>query len=212
MIPAEIATRPLGSPPAVGWCSNCRADPITGLVAFPDFHAAFPSIMQSSLQAGTAIGLAIGDVDNLKTYVETANESDPLSFGHLAGNALMRRFGEVAQDWFWNSASACGLVSTFGGDEIIVAIEITERTSFMRTLVRLRERLNEALPCTVSFAATTVHQAPSGSAEQFYLRAMTTLDRCLFARKSARRASGSEASFLLDVDLVDGRAREAADA
>lgn len=210
-LPASIDLRSSDSLPAIGWCTGSRADPITGLVAFPDFHLNFPRLLQTALAAGEAVGLAIGDVDNLKSHVESANESDPFSFGHLAGNIVMTRLGQVARTWFWQHASANGLVSTFGGDEIIVAMSLRTPDSFMEILRDLRSRLNADLPCTVSFAGTVIQNHSLGRAQDTYLRAMTGLDRCLFSRKTIRRAANTTASFLMEVDLPSGNSREAGD-
>lgn len=210
-LPASLGLRPHDSLPAIGWCADSREDPITGLVAFPDFHMNFPKLLQAALAAGEAVGLAIGDVDNLKAHVESANESDPFSFGHLAGNIVMTRLGQVARTWFWQHASECGLVSTFGGDEVIVAMILRTPASFMVMLRDLRRRLNAALPCTVSFAGTVIQTPSPGPAEHIYLQLMTGLDRCLFNRKTIRRATSTTASFLMELDLPRGTSRDASD-
>jgi hypothetical protein len=60
-----------------GWAAGARLDPITGLVAFPDFHAVFGTHLAAALAVGNAVGVAIGDVDDLKGYVECSNTRDP---------------------------------------------------------------------------------------------------------------------------------------
>lgn len=195
--------------PAVGWCVDGRVDPITGLVAFPDFHTEFPELLVQTVSRGACVGLAIGDVDNLKEYVEGTNRTEPGSFGHLAGYAVMSRLGEVAQGWFWDQDAGCGCVSTFGGDEIIVAMLVNDGVTFAAAIVDLRDRLNRELPRTVSFTLGLVGHAAlpgprhHGWAHEVYLGAMTTLDRHLFDGKAARRRSGQEASgFVAVVDLA----------
>jgi hypothetical protein len=64
-------------PPTVGgWCSDARDDPLTGLVASPGFFARLPGLVERSLTASRPVGLAIGDVDNLKDYVEGVKAVD----------------------------------------------------------------------------------------------------------------------------------------
>jgi GGDEF domain-containing protein len=197
--------------PAVTWCVGCRIDPITGLVAFPDFHAEFPNVLHEAAVQGTSVGIAIGDVDDLKAYVEGDNARDPYSFGHLAGFRVMSQLGEIAQRWFWDQRPAAGCVSTFGGDEIILAAAVARPATFAVMVADLQRRLNTALPCTVSFAAAVVGSAgrdpvlAGTTADEFYLRAMTTLDRHLFDRKATRRRiAGPRSSFVATADLTTG--------
>ena len=198
--------------PAVGWCEDGRADPITGLLAFPDFHLVFPLEMAAALRAGALVGVAIGDVDNLKDYVENSNVADTELFGHLAGNAVMTRLGDVARAWFWEQEIVRGCVSTFGGDEIIVALHAQSRGAFVAAVAELRARLNVELPRTVSFALTTLSMdeppflpgddGRGGGYNAVYLRTMRTLDCHLFERKAAHRRNGRLIdSFLAVVDV-----------
>jgi hypothetical protein len=193
--------------PAVLWCTDCRVDPITGLVAFPDFHAEFPRLLGKAVAEKVCVGIAIGDVDDLKAYVED-DRNDPFSFGHLAGFALMTRLGEEATRWFWDNPPAAGCVSTFGGDEIIVTIAVDGSSTFLDLVHSLQDRLNAVLPRTVSFAATVVepHMSLTTPQEQdFYLGVMTTIDRKLFNRKRSRRlVDGVRASFTVLADLDIG--------
>ncbi len=190
--------------PAVSWCVDCRIDPITGLVAFPDFHAEFPDVLGKAVAEKVTVGIAIGDVDDLKAYVED-DRNDPLSFGHLAGFAVMSRLGAEATRWFWDNRPAAGCVSTFGGDEIIVTIAVDGQATFLDLVHGLQDRLNAVLPRTVSFAAAVVepHLARTLPGEKdFYLRVMTTIDRKLFSRKRSRSlVDGLRASFTVLADL-----------
>jgi GGDEF domain-containing protein len=196
--------------PAIGWCTTARIDPITGLVAFPDFHAEAPRILAWAAARGELVGFAIGDVDNLKEYVEDTNRTEPGSFGHLAGYAVMSHLGKVAGRWFREQRPRAGCVSTFGGDEIIVAMATDDAVAFIRKIEALRDHLRHALPRTVSFAvgvvgSSTPIAAPfdSGRSSSLYLRIMSMLDRCLFEGKAERRHSVMPAaSFVSLVDLT----------
>lgn len=64
------------APAAGGWCADARDDPITGLVAWPGFFTRLPGIVEDTVAAGHRLGIAIGDVDNLKDYVEGAKAVD----------------------------------------------------------------------------------------------------------------------------------------
>lgn len=156
----DAEARPTNAPlPVVGWCSDARQDPITGLVAFPDFNFFLPDILAFCALRGYDLGIAIGDVDNLKDYVENSKRMDPSAYGHLAGCALMQTLGLVAACWFHGISPAYGCVSTFGGDEIIVvlAVEPGADTNFEALIVDLRNELFDSLPRSVSFGWTVAH-------------------------------------------------------
>lgn len=181
-----------------GWCTAAREDPITGLVAFPDFDAHFPHHLTQALRRGLRVGLAIGDVDRLKEYVEAANAADPTNFGHLAGNALMAQLGRLTTAWFDRQMFGRGCVSTFGGDEVIIAAEVPALGDFHDAVRELRDKLGAALPRTVSFALAVLGPealppaAPGpGAPRHLYTHLVATVDRCLFARK-VTRTSGTD--------------------
>jgi GGDEF domain-containing protein len=133
------------------WCSDARDDPITGLIAWPGFFAELPTLLELSLSSGTAVGLAIGNVDNLKEYVEGVKAVDAQSFGHLAGNALMGRLGTIARNWLWHHGPSPACLATFGGDEIVLVAETSSRNSFYDDVARLRDQVCDGLPRSVSF-------------------------------------------------------------
>lgn len=188
------------------WLTEARCDPITGLVAFPDFypHAVVDALAQVAAER-TLLGLAVGDVDDLKGHVEHTNATDPDSFGHLAGNALMTQLGSVCRGWFAETAFPAGCVSTFGGDEVIVAATGITEAEFTASVTDLRDRCRAALPCSVSFAATVVEPglvwpSPDPAVRAKFL--LAAVDRALFAAKTARRNAGGPAGALVTVDLA----------
>jgi GGDEF domain-containing protein len=160
------------------------ADPITRLVAFPCFHQHFPTAMAQMLAEGNSAGIAIGDVDNLKRYVERSRALHELNFGHLAGNALMTRLGEIALEWF-EGQGANGCVATFGGDEIILALTTDHTNAFGSHVRELARVLCAQLPCSVSFAHATfcagASRVPLSS--RHYQLALALVDRALFRAK-----------------------------
>jgi GGDEF domain-containing protein len=198
MVPADNPTPPAAALaagiPQRGWCVGAREDPLTGLLAFPDFHRTLPAFLVSSLEAGKLVALAIGDVDGLKDHVESTNSTDPASYGHLAGNAVMTTLGATTRQWFDEQPWAAGCVATFGGDEVIVAVCEDDPSRFLDAVQNLRDRLCLALPVTVSFAVTIVSPdhlpSPSerpGWRDLFTDRLFAAVDRCLFIHKAARR-------------------------
>jgi len=198
----------LRSPALGGWCQSARPDPLTELVAFPDFDSQFPDLLDTSLRHGRSVGLAIGDVDHLKEYVETANELDPRSFGHLAGNALMRDLGHLTIGWLHRQHHLRAVAATFGGDEVIIAAEVGAAETFHAQVTGLAALLSAELPRTVSFAMTvlTPAQLPSATPgadlrRHLYFHLLATVDRCLFATKRAR-AAGDHRPFVTTAVLA----------
>lgn len=161
-------------------------DPITKLLSFPSFHESFPRVLRDELAAGRRVGLAIGDVDDMKKYVECVRRADERRFGHLAGNELMSQLGATALEWFQTAPLVRGCLSTFGGDEIIFAAS-GETTGIFRKLVRsLADTLSDNLPRTVSFACGTFEADPAcrrAISYDHYVKGVVLVDRALFRAK-----------------------------
>jgi GGDEF domain-containing protein len=200
MMAAPAPQQPVlpGPSPVKGhWSAKVELDPITGLLAFPVFHQHWPDCFRDHLAAGRSVGIAVGDVDNLKHYVERSKTKDPRLFGHLAGNALMSDLGRVALEWFheWNPPWA--VLSTFGGDEIILACAGMERRDFKAGVQALCARHGERLPCTVSYAGGWFESGRDlpWKGESFfnnYVDALVLVDRALFRHKVHRKKTGGQ--------------------
>ncbi|MFC5800757.1 hypothetical protein [Streptomyces formicae] len=189
--------------PLKSWCYGSREDAVTGLVAFPDFHSHIPRALAAALAAGHLVALAIGDVDGLKDHVEKTNATDPDCYGHLAGNKVMACLGATTRTWFHQQSFTAGCAATFGGDEVIIAAAVDDAPSFHRALAALRDRLAAELPVRVSFAMTFAcgEDLPEGRDGSAWKHAFTdgllsTVDRCLFTHKAARRASSGEGGII----------------
>lgn len=191
------------------WCSEARDDPTTGLVAWPDFFACLPSILHLTLRGGMGVGLAIGDVDNLKSYVEGRRAVDAQSFGHLAGNAFMGRLGTISRGWLAASDLPLACLATFGGDEIVIVAATNDSAGFVRGVGELRDQLRDGLPRTVSFSATTVQPGDIPAVtygahwwREFAVHTIGAVERSLFEGKQARKA-GDDVPLGFVVDVVD---------
>ncbi|MEV7004755.1 hypothetical protein AB0N62_45470 [Streptomyces sp. NPDC093982] len=207
---ARASALPLFDParlPLRQWCASSREDAVTGLVAFPDFHRRMPGHVTAALRGDGLVGLAIGDVDGLKSYVEQVNATDSACYGHLAGNKVMTHLGTVTRKWFHEQLWGSGCVATFGGDEVIVAAALDDPVLFYRSIADLRDRLADALPVHVSFALAVVaaeHLPSEHSGEWqclFMDRLLATVDRCLFLHKAARLACGGEGGTIAVTQL-----------
>lgn len=193
-------TRPSNPPlPVATWCADARQDPITGLVAFPDFNFVLPEILSSCRMQQLALGIAIGDVDNLKEYVENTRSRNAGAYGHMAGCALMQTLGQTAARWFTALNPSLGCAATFGGDEIIIVLAVRpgDDTVFESLIVDLRNEFYDSLPRSVSFGWTVAFEDPVSPVDEGWkhyrsrsTELLSAVDRTLFRQKSALRAAG----------------------
>lgn len=183
------------------WPRASAPDPVTGLVGFPEFHACLPSFLTRQADRGRLVGIAIGDVDHLKSFVEDTNVTDRAAFGHLAGNAVMSALGRICSSWFHTRRFSSGCVSTFGGDEVIVAAALHSASEFTAALSALRDRCRAQLPRSVSFAHTVITPQPGTDWTGCAAETLSAVDRALFRRK-ADRPRASDLGFVIDVTEV----------
>ncbi|MFD7161549.1 diguanylate cyclase domain-containing protein [Kribbella sp. NPDC059898] len=192
--PAVDARHDRFPPPTVGgWCDDARDDPITGLVAWPGFFARLPALIADAIGQGDSVGLAIGDVDHLKDYVEGAKAVDAQSFGHLAGNAFMGRLGTLARNWLWRSSLERSCLATFGGDEIVLITATVAEQEFLTIVEGLRDQLCAGLPRTVSVGTGVISPADLPTTvvgdhwwREFIVHTIGAIEHSLFDHKHAR--------------------------
>lgn len=180
--------------------SGMRVDPTTGLYAFADFLTALPQLagLCADTVAGTCgVGIAVGDVDGLKSLIEARPDPETGLSGHLRGHFFMSSFGATVRDQVDRLGVAPVVMATFGGDEMLLIMPAPCPMTFELYLDTMRGALSERLPRTMSFAWTWRHADPvdGGAAAQVeYSQLLMELDSCLVACKRAR-APGSRVSF-----------------
>lgn len=170
-------------------------DPITGLVAFPCFFKKLPSVIPHLLNKYGGFGLAIGDVDHLKSYVEDINATDPMMFGHLAGNLYMSNLGKISLSVFNQFVFPWSCLSTFGGDKIIFVCAGTDRDQFRDFVKHLHQEVAKQLPRTISFATGWFSKSQDvgdvilqqAEANQLCISAISMIDRALLMKKKKRK-------------------------
>ncbi|WP_141658786.1 nucleotidyl cyclase domain-containing protein [Carbonactinospora thermoautotrophica] len=184
-------------PVAGSWLPNAQVCPHTGLVGWPDFHRDAPELIARSLMAGRNLGLAIGDVDGLKSLAENYD------LGHVAANVFMGQLGGIIRDWFCDQKTNAGCAACFGGDETLIVLQLDTLDSLIGALRDLQGRVKTAgLSRTVSFAAAllTASHLPEtrwpGWETAFYEYVLRRVDRILISMKHARRGDASYNGFL----------------
>lgn len=183
-----------------GLLGGMRVDPTTGLYAFADFLAALPRLAElcsSSVAGMCGIGLAVGDVDGLKSLIEALPDPESGLSGHLRGHFFMTALGAAVIELVGRLSVKPVVMATFGGDEMLLIMPAPCPMSFERYLDTVRYALAERLPRTISFAWTWRPTCPprseAGHLDE-YSELLMDLDRGLLARKGAS-SRRSHASF-----------------
>ncbi len=174
-------------------------DPLTGLAAYPGFEAYVIERLGGLL--GHEVHVAIGDVDDLTGYVTTVRTEDPTMFGHLAGNACMRRVGEATRVWVNGARQAWPLVvtGTFGGDEVIIFASGVSAEVFGDSVFELVELIRQHAPRPCSLAYATAVVGESDEPETVYRHVVSCVDAALFSLKMIKRSQGE----YCDGDVLD---------
>jgi hypothetical protein len=108
----------------------------------------------------------------------------------------MTRLGAITAAWFVRQDWAAGCVSTFGGDELIIAAVLQDPAAFGTAITGLRDQCRHQLPRAVSFACTVVTPAAPGADRLVSNPSITAdlvladVDRALFKRKAERKYGG----------------------
>jgi GGDEF domain-containing protein len=176
------------------WFGDIYLCPTTGLVSFQSFYRKFPEVLPMLLRADQGFGLAIGDVDNLKSYVESSKREHPEKFGHIAGNQFMGMLSRISATHFHGMNHSWSCLSSFGGDEIILAATGIERRQFLQDIKMLCRDIDCSLPRSVSFAigwfcgdSSRGDQLDQVALKQLSTASLSMVDRALLEAKSRRR-------------------------
>lgn len=185
-------------------------DPLTRLVAYPSFERHL--VLRLPELASRGLHLAIGDVDDLKAYVNKIDQCDPTHFGHLAGNLCMRLVGTTTRLWAeqYLAGWPFSICATFGGDEVIIAAAGRSYAAFCGILGELRNSLCEAAPATTSFAIGSLQPriCNDENAYDLYRYFVSAVDCALFEAKAEIRARNqSPCGYLNNVGIIDSHGK-----
>jgi diguanylate cyclase (GGDEF)-like protein/PAS domain S-box-containing protein len=143
------------------------SDALTGLPNRRALDDQLPGEMARSLRAGTALCLAIIDIDHFKAYND--------SRGHLAGDEVLR---ECAKAWD-GALRGEDTILRFGGEEFLVVLPDCGPDDASAILERLRAATPEGQTCSVGLALWR----PGESVDDLVARA----DRALYEAKESGR-------------------------
>jgi diguanylate cyclase (GGDEF)-like protein/PAS domain S-box-containing protein len=150
-------------------------DGLTGLLNQRAFGERLAEEFRRARRYGEPLSLILLDVDHFKTYND--------SFGHLAGNAALKRLAEVLRE----HARETDLVARFGGEEFTLILPHTVGKEAVALAERLRSALEETVwnaqyPITASFGVCTLTPETDGP-ETLIARA----DAAMYCAKSDGR-------------------------
>lgn len=110
---------------------RANRDGLTGLYNHRYFHEALQHETARSVRHGHNLSLLFVDVDHFKTY----NDRN----GHLAGDSVLCRIGEILQ----KSARQSDVVARYGGEEFVVLLPETSIGNAEFAAERIREAVAE---------------------------------------------------------------------
>ena len=123
-------------------------DNLTGLSNQRYFHKRLHEEIDRAKRYQRSLALIIFDMDDLKKIND--------SYGHLAGDAILRRLGQILR----SSIRAIDIIARYGGDEFCVIMPEADQATCKRFMNRLQMKissskfrineLDEDLNCTIS--------------------------------------------------------------
>jgi diguanylate cyclase (GGDEF)-like protein len=119
-------------------------DALTGLDNRRRFDEALDREWRRSARSGSALTLLMVDVDRFKDFND--------SRGHQAGDDCLRNVAGVLRDCLVRAADG---VARYGGEEFAVLLPDTDPSGAERAAERLRARVAERTPVTVSIGVAT---------------------------------------------------------
>jgi diguanylate cyclase (GGDEF)-like protein/PAS domain S-box-containing protein len=149
-------------------------DGLTGAKNRRAFDEHLEAEWQRARRYKTPLSLVLLDVDKFKLYND--------SFGHPAGDAVLKKVAQVLSD----SVRNIDFVARYGGEEFVLLLPNTDCAGAMVLAERLRERIEQVhwtlRPVTASFGVATLDEranAPAGL--------LQAADEALYASKEAGR-------------------------
>jgi diguanylate cyclase (GGDEF)-like protein len=143
------------------------SDPLTGLFNRAYVDERFSVELSRARRYGQVLTIAVIDVDHFKSLNDT--------HGHMAGDQVLRKIGEILRETFRQSDTA----GRYGGEEFVVVLPETDIEAAQQKLESLRElvantqmmfgTLDEKAEVTISAGLASFPQDGDDAAELFAL-------------------------------------------
>lgn len=160
--------------------TEVRTDPLTGVSNRRALDEALHNLFAMLHRYGQTFTLAIFDIDNFKQINDDR--------GHLHGDQMLQQVAKLIDE----SVRETDVVARYGGEEFVVIMPNTNLAGAAIFSERLRERVDQSLPVTVSGG---VAEALDGDTDHSLL---ARADSALYSAKS----SGRNCVFLHDGEQV----------
>lgn len=127
--------------------SEARTDSLTGLGNRRALDYMLNTHLSLLKHYNTPFSLAVIDIDNFKTINDER--------GHLHGDQMLRDLAELLT----KAARSVDILARYGGDEFVVAMPQTDIEGAYILAERLREKVEQEMPLTVSIGVTSASDA-----------------------------------------------------
>jgi diguanylate cyclase (GGDEF)-like protein len=164
-----------------GLSQAATTDPLTGVANRRGFDLAAAAVVQDSRARGEPVAVIVFDLDRFKSINDR--------HGHPAGDAVLRRMGEVLRQ----DLRAGDIVARLGGEEFALLCGGLDAAAAERVAERLRADLRQGVPhpggdgqavtASAGVAMVAAEEAPATALD----RALARADRALYAAKAAGR-------------------------
>jgi diguanylate cyclase (GGDEF)-like protein len=149
-------------------------DGLTGLINHRTFHERLADEFTRAERQMSTTSLLMIDVDHFKQYND--------SYGHPAGDALLRRLAALLSD----SARSCDVVARYGGEEFAILLPVTDTSGALDLAERLRKRV-EGENWQSAVITVSIGVAASGYGRYRAADLLCWADRALYQSKANGR-------------------------
>jgi diguanylate cyclase (GGDEF)-like protein len=146
---------------------QARSDPLTGLGNRRVWDERLSLECERAKRQQSPLAIAVLDLDLFKGYND--------SFGHLAGDALLR---DTSQAWL-GTLRATDLIARLGGEEFGVILPDTDREMAAAILRRLGAQVSSGQTVSIGLTQHLVGESSTATVQR--------ADQALYAAKSAGR-------------------------
>jgi diguanylate cyclase (GGDEF)-like protein len=151
-----------------------RHDGLTDLLNHRSFQEELARDVKRVEREGGSLSIVLMDIDHFKKYND--------SFGHPAGDALLKQFAKLLIDCSRES----DLVARYGGEEFVAILSGTDTGGAKFVAERIRKAVESAdwpnHPITASFGVATFNEILAAPADL-----IEAADKALYAAKAAGR-------------------------
>ncbi len=149
--------------------AELRTDPLTGVLNRRAFDDTLSSLLSQQIRYGTPLSIAMLDIDLFKRVNDEK--------GHLVGDRILQQLAQVLK----TDLRECDVLARYGGEEFVILMPQTELGLACSAAERMRAKVAEALPVTVSIGLAAAESGEPSTA------LLTRADSALYSAKHCGR-------------------------